>query len=75
MKYEVFIERPDEEIETIDIVESLEKARFIAYQVPRETYRALGIYKLDKNDRVVDTYCIDIYELDSYGGIFDEKNL
>ena len=62
MKYEIEIERIDEEFEIIDEVDTLAKARLIAYQVPRETYKAIGINKLNEDGRIVDTYLVDIYE-------------
>ena len=39
MKYEIEIEKIDEEFEIIDVVDTLAEARLIAYQVPRETYK------------------------------------
>ena len=62
MRYEIEIERIDEEFETIDTVDTLEQARFIAYQVPRETYKAIGINKINEDGRIIDTYIVDIYE-------------
>jgi hypothetical protein len=62
MRYEIEIERIDEEFETIDIVDTLEQARFIAYQVPRETYKSIGINKINEDGRIIDTYIVDIYE-------------
>lgn len=61
MRYEIEIERIDEEFEIIDIVDTLEQARFIAYQVPRETYKSIGINKINKDGRIIDTYIVDIY--------------
>lgn len=62
MKYEIEIEKIDEEFEIIDVVDTLAEARLIAYQVPRETYKAIGINKLNEDGRIVDTYLVDIYE-------------
>lgn len=55
-QYEIVIEDFDEEFETIDIVDTLEKARFIAYQVPVESYKAIGIYKTDENGKFIEVY-------------------
>lgn len=62
MRYEIEIEKFDEEFEIIDEVDTLEEARLIAYQVPRETYKAIGINKINEDGRLVDTYLVDIYE-------------
>lgn len=62
MKYEIEIERFDEEFEIIDEVDTLEEARLIAYQVPIESYKAIGINKINEKGRLVDTYLVDIYE-------------
>ena len=62
MRYEIEIEKFDEEFEIIDEVNTLEEARLIAYQVPRETYKAIGINKINEDGRLVDTYLVDIYE-------------
>lgn len=62
MKYEIEIERFDEEFEIIDEVDTLAEARLIAYQVPRETYKAIGINKINEDGRLVDTYLVDIYD-------------
>ena len=48
-RYEIFIQRPDEEFEYIDTVNDLELAKKIARNVPTEWYRAIGIHKLDSN--------------------------
>ena len=61
-KYEIEIEDFDEEFEIIDEVDTLEEARLIAYQVPIETYKAIGINKINEDGRLVDTYLVDIYE-------------
>ena len=61
-KYEIEIEDFDEEFETIDIVDTLEEARLIAYQVPIESYKAIGINKINEDGRLVDTYLVDIYD-------------
>ena len=58
-KYEIVIEDFDEEFETIDIVDTLEEARLIAYQVPIERYEAIGIYKIDEKGKLIEDYDID----------------
>lgn len=58
-KYEIVIEDFDEEFETIDIVDTLEEARLIAYQVPIERYKAIGIYKIDEKGKIIEDYDID----------------
>ena len=58
-QYEIVIEDFDEEFETIDIVDTLEEARLIAYQVPRETYKAIGINKINENGKLIEDYDID----------------
>ena len=61
-KYEIEIEDFDEEFEIIDEVDTLEEARLIAYQVPVESYKAIGINKINEDGRLVDTYLVDIYD-------------
>lgn len=58
-RFEIFIENFDEEFETIDIVDTLEEARFIAYQIPVERYKSIMIHKLDENGRFIEEYDID----------------
>lgn len=57
-QYEIVIEDFEEEFETIDTVDTLEEARFIAYQVPIETYRTITIYKIDEKGRNIEDYDI-----------------
>lgn len=59
MKYEIEIEKFDEEFEIIDEVNTLEEAKKIAKDVSRETYKAISINELDKNERVIKVHCLE----------------
>ena len=54
-RYEIFIQRPDEEFEYIDTVNDKNLAIKIARNVPTESYRAIGIHKLDSNGKYLES--------------------
>ena len=59
-RYEIVIEKMDEEFEIIEQTNSLEKAIEIVKKIPKENYKAIFINQIGEDDRLLKQIEIEV---------------